>query len=594
MSEKKNIDRLFQEQLKDFEAAPPEYVWENIREALEEKKKRRVLPLWFRLSGAAALLLAGLFLGWDYLSGNAGFDTNATPQVVTAPDGQTGTAKDGVDHATGADNAANKTYANPQPGGAGGSVVSNTNADSNSSSAGNAVVASGGADTAKSPIETEPRNRSEITTNAAVVAGSNAYGNKKSIAKDNDSYNGKFNKGLDNSSAVAVANKNHAKRKVKTTGVAKQTAEDKHADNPDIFKTPAVEGIVSNSKAGNNKQPKVSDKNVSNAQVADEVNKADGYTVASGMDADKASQSVQDNKINSNNGGVVPELTVVNKDVMQQEALAEVTIDTVKPQPENALEKLLKEKEEGKKEEQLADAASPKWNIKPQIAPVFYNSLSGGSPIDGQFAGNSKSFDNDLSYGLGVNYAVNKRLSVRTGVNRVNLNYATQGIEFYASLEGATNNIATARSRNATIIVQNQSVIDAAPMLSANGLKDSYSGSMVQSTGYVEIPLEMSYSLLNKRFGIAVIGGVSTLFLNENNVSVVSRQGLTANVGEAENLNDIHFSTNVGLGFRYRFFKSFEANFEPMFKYQVNTYSREAGNFKPYFIGLYSGISFSF
>jgi hypothetical protein len=117
---------------------------------------------------------------------------------------------------------------------------------------------------------------------------------------------------------------------------------------------------------------------------------------------------------------------------------------------------------------------------------------------------------------------------------------------------------------------------------------------MVQRTGYLEVPMEMSYALLNRKFGIELIGGVSTLFLNQNNVSVVSTQGLSTSVGEAENLNDIHFSTNVGVGFKYRFLKSFEASFEPMFKYQVNTFSRDAGNFKPYFIGLYSGISFSF
>ena len=104
----------------------------------------------------------------------------------------------------------------------------------------------------------------------------------------------------------------------------------------------------------------------------------------------------------------------------------------------------------------------------------------------------------------------------------------------------------------------------------------------------------MSYALLNKKFGIEVIGGVSTLFLNENRVSAVSSNGYSANIGSAQNLNDVHFSTNVGLGFTYRFLKSFQASFEPMFKYQVNAYSRDAGNFRPYFIGLYSGVSFSF
>ena len=65
-------------------------------------------------------------------------------------------------------------------------------------------------------------------------------------------------------------------------------------------------------------------------------------------------------------------------------------------------------------------------------------------------------------------------------------------------------------------------------------------------------------------------------------------------LGEANNLNPIHFSSNFGLGFRYQFVKSFQVNFEPMVKYQMNTFSNDVGNFKPYFLGLYSGISYRF
>ena len=120
-----------------------------------------------------------------------------------------------------------------------------------------------------------------------------------------------------------------------------------------------------------------------------------------------------------------------------------------------------------------------------------------------------------------------------------------------------------------------------------------YDGSLNQEIGFVEVPVELSYKLLDKKFGIEVIGGLSTLFLSENKVSLVSN-GQEMNIGSANNLNNIHFSSNVGLGFKYSFWKNFNANFQPMFKYQINTFSENSGNFKPYFIGLYSGISFSF
>lgn len=86
---------------------------------------------------------------------------------------------------------------------------------------------------------------------------------------------------------------------------------------------------------------------------------------------------------------------------------------------------------------------------------------------------------------------------------------------------------------------------------------------------------------------------LSTLFLNQNKTSLVSNN-INLKLGEANNLNPIHFSTNIGMGFKYQFIKSFQINVEPMVKYQLNTYSNNSSNYKPVFIGLYSGIGYAF
>ncbi|MFT7251326.1 MAG: MarR-like DNA-binding transcriptional regulator SgrR of sgrS sRNA, partial [Flavobacterium sp.] len=61
MKEQKNIERLFQEKFKDFEVAPPEMAWSNI-EARLNKKKRRIIPFWFKISGIAASLFLGFYI----------------------------------------------------------------------------------------------------------------------------------------------------------------------------------------------------------------------------------------------------------------------------------------------------------------------------------------------------------------------------------------------------------------------------------------------------------------------------------------------------------------------------------------------------
>ena len=57
MEDKKSIDRLFQEKFKDYEVFPEPIVWKNIEKQIRKQKKRRIIPLWLRFAGAAAILL---------------------------------------------------------------------------------------------------------------------------------------------------------------------------------------------------------------------------------------------------------------------------------------------------------------------------------------------------------------------------------------------------------------------------------------------------------------------------------------------------------------------------------------------------------
>ena len=116
---------------------------------------------------------------------------------------------------------------------------------------------------------------------------------------------------------------------------------------------------------------------------------------------------------------------------------------------------------------------------------------------------------------------------------------------------------------------------------------------MVQQMGYVEVPVELSYALVNKKFGVNVIGGFSSLFLVDNAVSLES-QGFVTEMGEANNVNDINFSANAGIGLDYQFSPKIRFSLEPVFKYQLNTFSDTAGDFRPYTIGVYSGVNFRF
>ena len=172
------------------------------------------------------------------------------------------------------------------------------------------------------------------------------------------------------------------------------------------------------------------------------------------------------------------------------------------------------------------------------------------------------------------------------------MGYGTNDVVFFGALKAP--GLSTLDSGIAS---SNIEVISANNVAGLRAFEDNFQnmekGVLNQRMGYYEIPLEVSYALVTRKFGIQVIGGLSTLFLSDNSVSVQSAN-TTMGLGKANNLNDVHYSGNAGIGFNYQFWKSFEAHFEPTFKYQFNTYSRDSGNFKPYFVGLYTGVSFRF
>lgn len=568
MNEKKDIDRLFREKFRDFEVAPPETAWGNIEaELLKKKKKRRVIPLWYRVGGVAALLVIGLMVSLPFFSG--GTDSGSSNGIVV--EDADSTNPDGT-------NRIYPTNDPVQPN----EVVADTSKAFNAAKNESAVAAG---DFSK---EDTPKDRSTATGNRQKTGGISSPGNAVASGRDGlakERENSQRGSRIKNKSRFS--NPIHAEE-----GVAYKSIKRNNKRNGSVKQQPLQDN---DNEAVAQRQNNNRTRNA-NAPQFEDVGNNTGITPENQNQAVAQTPQIKNNNNSLKNTTPSINSEAVTGEIKAGEAIANAPVandSAVQPQ-ENALEKLLKEKQLGKEKEPEKAIAenNAKWNIKPQMAPVFYNSMGNGSPIDSQLANNSKTYDNNLSYGLGVNYALSDKISIRSGINTVNLSYSTNDIQFYAALSQHTPNVAGRGKAN--IVVENQGAT------TINGFADEgiegqrFNGSMVQQMGYIEVPLEMSYKILNKRFGIDVIGGVSTLFLNDNNVSVVSTQGLTSDMGEAQNLNNVHFSTNIGVGFRYRFWKAFEANFEPMFKYQVNTFSSDSGNFKPYFIGLYSGISFSF
>lgn len=477
MKEKKNIDRLFQEQFRGFEETPNNQVWLNIEAELKKDKNRKVLPIWFKYTGIAAAFFLVLFI----LNTDQTFDLKTENRIVLD----------------------NKTL--------------------------------------KKPLNKKPIFLQKSSKEIQIVSNS----------KENSKY----------------------KKEIITTNFPKSIAKIEKKVRP-------YNSL--NALGGKKKNPNDASINPSknNLPLKQSVTNENNNNYIS-LNADKNSVT------NSNSLADVQNQALEKKNLKENEEPEKQLSNT--PESPNELEEIMKAKSAQKKA--LVSNSKNKWQISPNVGRVYMNANSGGSPIDEQLSDYEKKSDKSVSFGIGVQYAISNKIVVRTGINKLVLGYNTNNVLYSTGL--TANNLRNIEyfSNNAVKFVNERNY--GLLTTTEKEIQSTNTGNLNQKMGYYELPMEVSYAVLDKKFGINLIGGFSTLFLNENAISMVSPQS-KIELGAAKNLSQVHFSTNIGLGFKYQITKPLQINVEPMVKYQLNTFSNNSGDFKPLFIGLYSGISYGF
>lgn len=527
MKEQKNIERLFQEKFKDFEAIPPHDAWNNIAARLnEKKKKKRVIPFWFQLSGiAASLAIIGSIL-WTFQPENR--DLTPIDNAVVTEDATTKTNKNTIES-----NSTNEAI---------------TTIEKN-----------------KKLIENDLKQDKidkiiKLKNNLVIQAKEN----KKSNQSEANSEGIKLNRTL-NSKESSLSNK-------EINGARNYSIQSKEIQNKQ-----QLSQNIKNPLANNLKETTPDLENRQNTSKS-------SNEIILGTDKEQTKYA--------NNNTSVSKQKNKNQPVLETELnINDSTLVAKIAKEPNPLDELLLAKEEG--ENEIEKEKRNKWAISTNASPVYFNSVTDRSSIDSKLNANEKSFNNTISFGVGLNYALSKKITIKTGVNNLKIDYNTNDIAFYQGQNASLLKNLDANPMGKLINIESK-LVDNGNFVSVLGTPViKYDAILKQQISFVEIPVELSYKIIDKKFGIDLIGGMSTLFLTENNVSLVST-GQEMNIGKANNLNEIHFSSNVGLGFKYNFWGNFNANFQPMFKYQINTFNDDSRDFKPYFIGLYSGISFSF
>jgi len=474
MKNTKNIDELFKEHFKNFEATPSPQVWGKIEAQLKEDDDRKIIPLWMKLGGVAALIALLFTVGNSIFNSS---NNNTTSPIVTEDTTEINTK-----------NKLQKDYI----------LNDNTN---------------------KTSEETHSNNKSIV--------------DKTRIASENTKQN-----------VSEIEN-----------SILNNTTSVKSSDKVRIVKVEENKIV-----------PNYNNKDLINKETVINSNKKEA--VASEEHISKSATSE-----NETSETIVEENKKSIFDAINENSEEDVAVNTKNKKPDN------------------------RWEVAPNVGPVYYSSLSEGSSIDPAFSDNPKNSDLTISYGVNVSYNLNKRLSIRSGISNVNLSYSTSGLDLGTGpVAASTSSIDYPTRGNVTIVVDKGSLVNQNPDgVFGDVSPKSTSGEVIlsQNISYYEMPLELKYAVLNKKFGINIIGGFSTLVLENNEISVDAGD-FNDVLGEANNLSSLSFTTNLGLGFNYSFSKKLMFNIEPMFKYQLNPYTDSSVDFKPYYIGIYSGLSFKF
>lgn len=483
MKDKKDIDKIFQEGFENLDLSPSPQVWENIQAELKKESDRKVIPLWMRLGGVAALIAVLLSVG------NWVFDPlNSDQPAITQ------------------------------------------------------------------------ENVEQIDQEIEGTIDESQKIDETQIV------------------AVSASEKENADRdKTRKTDDTKKAARTIADENTQVAKS-------SSDKKDTQTSPDREDKNIpiANEGIAKEISKE-------GRKASVEKEDTHQQQFNRNEKAIANEHT---KEVRVEDDVA----DKIDERP-SIMDAIAAQESIASADEKSKTKPENRWSVTPNLAPVYYNSFGSGSSIDPDLDFNPQKGDVNMSYGVNLSYAFNDRLSVRTGLNNVDLSYSTSDIVIATGpvsrgLEGVDyggkNVVVTAVSRKSLTQGTPNGEFDGLNLKSSAG-----NARLIQSINYYEVPVELQYALIDKRIGVNLIGGVSTLFLGENEISVRS-DNFSDVLGSANNLSNVSFSTNVGVGLNYKLSKRFLFNIEPTFKYQLNPYSDSSVGFKPYYLGVYSGLSFKF
>lgn len=262
------------------------------------------------------------------------------------------------------------------------------------------------------------------------------------------------------------------------------------------------------------------------------------------------------------------------------------------------------------------------WKIGTLISPGYATHSSSHSE---QYAQNMTYSGSDGSANVGagfsVQYKTNKRLRVESGVYysqngqssnnsgrelfgfNSNTDYMVAAPEdvapgFSNTVQLSNNGIAmnsAAGVINMRSAPKGATVATSAESVNAKSTNTlTTSGEFSQMFQFVEVPLYLRYNVLDKRFGVEIMGGINAGILVGNNAYIDNEYG-KQNIGSTDDISTMNLSGTIGVGLNYALGKHFSFALEPRLNYFLNSINSNPDvDYRPYRVGVFTGVYYEF
>ncbi|SHM11697.1 hypothetical protein [Flavobacterium chilense] len=234
-----------------------------------------------------------------------------------------------------------------------------------------------------------------------------------------------------------------------------------------------------------------------------------------------------------------------------------------------------------------------KWAVE-----VFAGVASSENYKNDKTFGNTNDSKQSSTYGVKTKYKINKKWAVGSGLKINELGQSVANVSYLSAKNSSFLSSSDYFNQNPTAsaapITANDGYVFV-PSTTANALKQNgiqsnniESGNLDQSLRYIEMPLEVSYSIFNRnKASINLNTGGFVGKLISNNVAIDGNY-----IGQNVNANDYVYGSTLSSTLQYRVYKKTNIFVEPAMNYYINPLSNQS--FNQFQWGLNFGLNVSF